>query len=85
MTTGIHQILVLRILVVSLACPEAFMLPVVSKAMVTAATGGVLPLQAAPLRGYEGCTTTTAVSIGTSTAVSSASLLVASGIKILDI
>ena len=51
----------------------------------TSATGGVLPLQAAPMRGLGVCSTSAAMSLGAAAAEATASLLVASGIKILDI
>jgi len=53
----------------------------VSMAMETPATGGVLPLQAVPLRGYAVCATSAPMSIGTTTTEASAFLLAASGIK----
>ena len=58
---------------------------VVSTTMETTATGGVLPLQAAPLPGFGFWSTTTSMSIGATATVATAFLLVASGIKILDI
>tara|TARA_B110000211_G_scaffold63511_1_gene72761 strand:- start:215 stop:400 length:186 start_codon:yes stop_codon:yes gene_type:complete len=54
---------------------------VVSTAMGATATGGVLPLQAALLRGSGVWAAAATMSIGTATAATSACLLVASGIK----
>ena len=65
---------------VSMAIQAASAPPVVSSAMGTSATGGLLQ-SPVPTHGYVHCTTTTTVSTGTSSVETSAFLLVASGIK----